>query len=475
MLVTICSNEFSKNAVELRGFEPLTFCMPCRRATSCAIAPLGGTQLAYRFPSRASHTIPDATPLAHVRRVSTSIRTPRVTLIRMSTQGPGPAAPASQPGPGDPHLVTPAGKPRARAVGLSFRGIPGKHNAITDVPGVEVGYQTLIEGDSVRTGVTAIHPRGKADPGDPVAAGYHSQNGNGEMTGVSWIEESGTCQGPIAITNTHAVGIAHAGIIAWMNQYHPELTSVWLLPVAAETWDGYLNDINGHHVTEDIVVAALDAATSDQPDEGSVGGGTGMNCYQFKGGSGTASRLVGYAGTTYTVGVFLQANFGRRHELTLNGIYLGEKLAEDNPMSQRATAAPPGAGSVIVIVATDAPLFPSQCKALARRVTAGLARTGTSGSHSSGDIFLALSTANPGGFSGGEAGPTGDGDNARYDRLIFIPWGYLDPFFAAVVQATEEAVVNALIANDDMTGRGGHRSPALPRHRLTEILSAHQD
>jgi len=418
-----------------------------------------------------SHTIamtPTAGRRTRFGKVSEVSRTPQVTLIPVSPQGTGPGiASASQQL--DPHQATPTGKPRARAVGLTFRGTPGRHNAITDVPGVEVGYQTLIAADSVRTGVTAIHPRGKGNPGDPVAAGYHSQNGNGEMTGVSWIEESGTCQGPIAITNTHAVGIAHAGIIAWMNRYHPELTDVWLLPVAAETWDGYLNDINGHHVNEDTVIQALQEATSDQPDEGSVGGGTGMNCYQFKGGSGTASRLVDYGDTTYTVGVFLQANFGRRHELTLNGIYLGEEFAEDNPMGGMPNLAPPGAGSVIVVVATDAPLFPSQCKAFARRVTSGLARTGTSGSHSSGDIFLALSTANPGGFA--SDGPPGTSNDAGYDKLTFIPWGNLDPFFEAVVQATEEAVANALIANEDMTGRGGHRSPALPRHRLAEILS----
>jgi D-aminopeptidase len=369
-----------------------------------------------------------------------------------------------------PHRNTPSGKPRARAVGLTFRGTPGPHNAITDVPGVEVGYQTLIQGGDVRTGVTAIHPRGKANPGDPVAAGYHSQNGNGEMTGVSWIEESGTCQGPVAITNTHAVGIAHAGIIAWMNTYHCDLTDVWLLPVAAETWDGYLNDINGHHVNEEDVVEALQNATAGQPDEGSVGGGTGMNCYQFKGGNGTASRQVGYAGTVYTVGVFLQANFGRRAELTLDGVYLGEELKDDNPMRE-FFAAPQGAGSVIAVVATDAPFFPHQCKALARRVTKGLARTGTTGSHSSGDIFLAVSTANPGGFS--SAGPGGNSDSTRYDRLTFIPWDKIDPFYEAVVQATEEAVANALIANEDMTGRDGHRTPALPRPRLTEILARH--
>ncbi len=388
----------------------------------------------------------------------------------MSTQGPGlrPIAPEH------PHLRTPTGKPRARSLGLQFRGAPGPHNAITDVPGIEVGYQTLIQNDNVRTGVTAIHPRGKADPGDPVTAGFHSQNGNGEMTGVSWIEESGTCQGPIAITNTHAVGIAHAGIIAWMNQYHPELTDVWLLPVAAETWDGYLNDINGHHVTEDIVITALEAATTRQPDEGSVGGGTGMNCYQYKAGSGTASRLVDYAKQTYTVGVFAQANFGKRDELTINGVYLGDHLADDNPMRDASTA-PPGAGSIIAVVATDAPLFPSQCKALARRVTIGLARTGTSGSHFSGDLFLAFSTANPGAFTQAAPGNPGNTSEQRYDQLTFIPWGYLDPFYAAVVQATEEAVLNSLTANDDMTGRDGHRSPALPRERLTEIMAAREN
>jgi D-aminopeptidase len=364
-------------------------------------------------------------------------------------------------------------------VGLKYRGIPGPLNAITDVPGVEVGCQTLIEGDSVRTGVTAIHPRGKHNPGDPVAAGFFSLNGNGEMTGVVWIEESGTMQGPIAITNTNAVGIAHAGIIAWMNQFHADRPAGWLLPVAAETWDGYLNDIRGHHVNEEHVVAALASATSDQPEEGSVGGGTGMNCYQFKGGNGTASRLVEYAGTTYTVGVFLQANFGRRSELTLNGIYLGEELADDNPMDGMSQQAPPGAGSVIVVVATDAPLFPSQCKAMARRVTLGLARTGTTGSHTSGDIFLAVSTANPGAFTGGEppvsagaSASAGTSAGAAYNSLTFVPWDKINPFYEAVVQATEEAVANALIANEDMTGRDGHRTPALPRQRLTEILAA---
>jgi D-aminopeptidase len=360
------------------------------------------------------------------------------------------------------HRATPAGQSRARALGLPFAGRPGRWNAITDVPGVEVGYVTLIEGAHVRTGVTAIHPRGPSGTGDPIAAGFHSQNGNGEMTGVSWINESGTFTGPIAITNTHAVGVAHAGIVAWTVRHYPEVAEMWLLPVAAETWDGYLNDINGHHVTEETVIAALQATRSGPLEEGSVGGGTGMNCYEFKGGSGTASRLVSFAGAQYTVGVFVQANFGRRHELVLAGIPLGDDLAADNPMADRA-AAPPGSGSVIAVVATDAPLFPHQCQAFARRVTSGLARTGTSGSHFSGDLFLAFSTANSGAFRP---------DSGTLQKLDFIPWEHLDPFFEAVVQATEEAVVNALVANDDMTGRDGHRTPALPREKVSELLGA---
>jgi D-aminopeptidase len=375
-----------------------------------------------------------------------------------------------------PHTATPLGKPRARSLGIPFGGTPGNWNAITDVPGVQVGYTTIIRGDSARTGVTAILPRGPAGAADPVAAGFFSQNGNGEMTGVSWIEESGTFSLPIAITNTHAVGIAHAAIVAWAVSHHPELADGWSLPVAAETWDGYLNDINGHNVTEQDGIDAIEAAAGGRIEEGSVGGGTGMNCYQFKGGSGTASRVVDYAGTGYTVGVFVQANFGSRAELTLAGMPLGELLAEDNPMAERA-AAPPGAGSVIAIAATDAPLLPHQCKALARRVTLGLARTGTTGSHFSGDLFLAFSTANPGAFSPYNPasrpvpGSSQDPEH-RLDQLRFIPWGRLDPFFAAVVQGTEEAVANALVANEDMVGRDGHRTPALPRDRVAELFRA---
>jgi D-aminopeptidase len=263
----------------------------------------------------------------------------------VSEPDPGPH-PRAEPAE---HLATPAGKPRARALGLPFAGRPGRWNAITDVPGVQVGHVTLIKDDHVRTGVTAIHPRGPAGAADPVAAGFHSQNGNGEMTGVSWINESGTFTGPVAITNTHAVGVAHAGIVAWMIRHHPEAAEWWLLPVAAETWDGYLNDINGHHVTEDTVVEALQAARPGPVEEGSVGGGTGMNCYHFKGGSGTASRLVGFANQAYTVGVFVQANFGARHELTLAGVPLGAcrctlKIRAPASSAERTYRPTPGSG-----------------------------------------------------------------------------------------------------------------------------------
>ena len=378
------------------------------------------------------------------------------------------------------HAATPAGKPRARSLGIPFDGTPGPWNAITDVPGVEVGYATIIEGDSVRTGVTGIHPRGPAGAADPVAAGFFSLNGNGEMTGVSWIAESGTFSLPAAITNTHAVGVAHAGIVAWTAKHHPELGDEWSLPVAGETWDGYLNDAHGHHVTEATVIDALEAARGGPVEEGSVGGGTGMICYEFKGGNGTASRRVDYRGTGYTVGVFLQANFGSRPELTLAGQPLGRLLAGDGPAAADAPpepgtaspepgTAPPGAGSVIAIVATDAPLLPHQCSALARRVTHGIARTGTISSHFSGDLFLAFSTGNPGGFSGHHPAPdAGPG----YDQLRFVPWARMNPFFAAVVQATEEAVANALVANEDMTGRDGHHVPALPRDRVAALFRA---
>jgi D-aminopeptidase len=371
----------------------------------------------------------------------------------------------------DPHAATPAGRPRARSIGIPFGGQPGRWNAITDVPGVEIGYATLIQGQSVRTGVTAVHPRGPAAAADPVAAGFFSQNGNGEMTGISWIEESGTFAGPVAITNTHAVGTVHAAVVAWTVRHHPRAADAWLLPVVAETWDGYLNDINSPHVTGQTAMDALESAASGPVEEGSVGGGTGMNCYGFKGGSGTASRLVEHAGASYTVGVFVQANFGSRRELTLAGLPVGELLSGDDPMTAGHSAAPAGAGSVIAIVATDAPLLPGQCKALARRVTLGLARTGTAGSHFSGDLFVAFSTGNPGAFLSAADALAGAGGTG-YGRIRFIPWAFLDPFYAAVVQGTEEAVANALAANEDMTGRDGHHSPALPRDRIAGLFAA---
>jgi D-aminopeptidase len=364
----------------------------------------------------------------------------------------------------DPHLSTPSGKRRARALGIPLSGTPGKWNSITDVPGVEVGYVTRIEGDSVRTGVSAIHPRGRSGPGDPCAAGTFSFNGNGEMTGVSWIAESGTMSGPVCITNTHAVGVAHAGIVAWVHEHHPDLTDVWLLPVAAETFDGYLNDINGHHVDEAHVITALATAESGPIEEGSVGGGTGMNCYAFKGGNGTASRLVEHRGVTHTVGVFVQANFGRRNELTIAGRHIGPDLSADDPVGIHFA----GEGSIIAVVVTDAPLLPDQCRALARRVTIGIGRTGTHGSHSSGDIFLAVSTANPDGFADAKHA---DGSRDPYCSIDFVPWGAINPFFDAVVQATEEAVLNALVANEVMVGRNGHRSPALPHDFVRELFA----
>ncbi|OZB86018.1 P1 family peptidase, partial [Microbacterium sp. 13-71-7] len=308
---------------------------------------------------------------------------------------------------------------RAHDLGLVRGGTPGPHNAITDVPGVEVGYTTLIEDGGaavVRTGVTAILPRGRAGAGTPVAAGVHALNGNGEMTGSVWIAESGSLGTPVLITNTHSVGAAHEGAIRWMLDVVPGAADQWLLPVVAETWDGRLNDINGLHVRPEHAVGALDAARTGPVDEGAVGGGTGMICYGFKGGSGTASRRVVLGDAEYTVGVFLQANFGEMSELTVRGEHVGPALKAESATEANAAAAPAaagpamppqGAGSVIVVVATDAPLLPGQCTAMARRVSLGLARTGTAGSHFSGDIFLAFSTANAGALASRFPAPTG--------------------------------------------------------------------
>ncbi|GAA2413835.1 P1 family peptidase [Nonomuraea africana] len=352
---------------------------------------------------------------------------------------------------------------RARDLPITLDGRPGRWNAITDVPGVEVGYVTLTE-SGARTGVTAILPRGRAAVGVPCAAASHSFNGNGEMTGTTWIEEIGALTLPVMITNTHAVGTVHRGVVDWVADRHPALAAQWLLPVVAETWDGYLNDINAPHVRLEHAAQAIEAAATGPVAEGNVGGGTGMNCYAYKGGSGTASRLVEHGSDTYTVGVFAQANFGSRHELTIAGHRVGHRLLDDNPMETTNWFAPSGAGSVIVVVATDAPLLPGQCKSLARRVPMGLARTGTTGSHFSGDIFLAFSTANEGALT---SGFTVADD---YQSLRFVPWGRMDPYYTAVVQAVEEAVLNALMGAEEMTGRNGHRSPALPVATLIELL-----
>jgi len=368
-----------------------------------------------------------------------------------------------------------ASGPRARDLGIDCQGTPGPWNAITDVPGVEVGYATLITGDGplvagegpVRTGVTAVLPLGRDQTGRSVPAGWHSFNGNGEMTGTAWLEETGALSLPVGITNTHAVGAVHRGIIEWAVQANPALAQRWHLPVVAETWDGYLNDINGRHVAPETAMLALDNASSGPLAEGSVGGGTGMNCYAFKGGTGTSSRVVTAAGRACTIGVLTQANFGARRELVIAGHRAGELLAGDNPMEDTDWLAPPGAGSCICIVATDAPLLPGQCKALARRVPLGLGRTGTTGSHFSGDLFLAFSTANAGMLDSSIDKQDAAG---RLPVIEFLPWGELDPLYEAVVQAVEESVLNVLAASRTMTGRDGHRSPGFPVHRLPELL-----
>ncbi|GAB3797447.1 P1 family peptidase [Humibacter antri] len=371
-----------------------------------------------------------------------------------------------------------AAGPRARGLGIPFEGEPGTSNAITDVPGLQLGYLTLVQdgpSTTVRSGVTAILPRGRDGVGVPCAAGVHSFNGNGELTGRSWIDESGSFSMPVAITNSHAVGAVHEGVDVWVSREHPEVAAQWMLPVVGETWDGYLNDINGRHVRPEHTIAALDAATDAAPAEGSVGGGTGMNCYGFKGGSGTASRVVRHGSAAYTVGAFIQANFGGRDELTLGGIRLGRESGAPNPMDDTdwfnldATRARSGAGSAIVVIATDAPLLPGQCAALARRAPLGLGRTGTAGSHFSGDIMLAFSTANPGALT--SLIPSGPASDTDYESLRFIPWGHLDAFYAAVVQAVDEAVWNALVAAGDMTGRNGHFSPALPHDEIRAAVA----
>ena len=351
---------------------------------------------------------------------------------------------------------------RGRDLGIPFLGSPGVHNAITDVGRLEVGHVTLIEGEGalevgrgpIRTGVTVIHPRGKESK-DPVFAGWFALNGNGEMTGTAWIEESGFLEGPIAITNTHSVGVVRDGLIAWQAE-RSRLFQPWALPVVAETYDGYLNDINGFHVRREHVFEALDRAARGPVAEGAVGGGTGMICYEFKGGIGTSSRQLATSDGGHTVGVLVQANFGYRAQLTIAGVPIGAHLSEE---TVRRSAAEAG-GSIIIIVATDAPLLPHQLKRLARRASLGVARTGGTSSNYSGDLFAAFSTANAGAASAEATAEIQMVANSQLDRI-----------FDATVWATEEAIVNALVAAETMVGRDGHRVVALPHERLRELLS----
>lgn len=357
---------------------------------------------------------------------------------------------------------------RARDLGIPFDGTPGQFNGITDVAGVEVGYTTLISGEGklvvgkgpVRTGVTAIIPRGHDSLNDPVYAGVFSLNGNGEMTGTNWIEESGFLEGPIVITNTHSVGVARDAVIAWRIKHGASDPSGywWSLPVVAETWDGWLNDTNGFHVRPEDVFHALDSAKGGALKEGSVGGGTGMVCYEFKGGSGTASRKIEIkAGKdkpsqSFTVGAFVQANFGRRPLLTIAGVPVGKEIP--------GSVYKEDTGSCIAVIATDAPLLPNQLKRLARRVSLGLARTGTISGNGSGDLFVAFSTANPNVWAPEQV----------THSVQTIPNDLMDPIFNGVVQATEEAVLNALVDNQTMTGADNHRVEALPHDRVRELL-----
>ncbi len=360
---------------------------------------------------------------------------------------------------------------RARDLGVPFEGTPGPLNAITDVAGVEVGHRTIIRGEGklvrgkgpVRTGVTAILPRGRTY--DPVFAGWHALNGNGEMTGTTWITESGFLEGPVMITNTHSVGIVHDAVIEWQVKHkfyeglpgEPEV--FWSLPVVAETWDGDLNDINGFHVTKKDAVAALDAAKPGRVAEGNVGGGTGMITHQFKGGIGTASRILGEDQGGHTVGALVQSNYGIRKTMRIGGVPVGEEIADLFPENLPRTEE---RGSIIVVLATDAPLLPHQLRRVAQRASLGLGRMGSFASNGSGDIFIAFSTANP---------------KAAYrtglQTVEMVPNDAMGAIFLAAVEATEEAIVNALVAAETMTGADGYTVHELPHDRLRAALKKH--
>jgi len=351
-------------------------------------------------------------------------------------------------------------KPRARNLRIPFDGTPGALNAITDVAGVEVGHSTIIRGEGklvvglgpVRTGVTAIVPRGRRD-GASVFAGYFALNGNGEMTGTAWIEESGQLTTPILITNTHSVGVVRDAVIAWQVR-NRRTSQPWSLPVVAETYDGLLNDIDGFHVKVEHASAALDGARAGRVAEGCVGGGTGMIGYGWKGGIGTASRRLERKSGGYTMGILVQLNCGRPRELTIAGVPVGhELLPARDPFSTQEL------GSIIIVAATDAPLMPHQLKRVARRLTIGLARTGSTSGNGSGDLFIAFSTAN-----------APSAKRTDVESVKVLRNSQMDPLFAAAVQATEEAIVNALVAADPMTGINRYRVEALPHDRLREVM-----
>ena len=359
-------------------------------------------------------------------------------------------------------------KPRARDLGIPFDGSPGPNNAITDVAGVAVGHTTLVSGEGklvvgkgpVRTGVTAILPRGKESLSDPVMAGWFSQNGNGEMTGTTWVEESGFLEGPVMITNTHSVGVVRDAVIQYRVAHgKPDASGYWWsLPVVAETWDGWLNDTNGFHVKPEHAFNAIDSAHGGPVSEGNVGGGTGMICGGYKGGIGTSSRKLLDRDGGYTIGVLVQCNFGSRQNLRIAGIPVGREIPSEDPYAYQPSQIAER-GSIIIVVATDAPLVSTQLKRLAHRATLGLGRLGSISGDGSGDIFIAFSTANP---------------HAAYSKSVvnikMLPNDALDSIFAAVVQATEEAIVNAMIGAETMTGIDGHRVIALPHDQLRAVL-----
>jgi D-aminopeptidase len=360
--------------------------------------------------------------------------------------------------------------PRARDLGVPFDGTPGPLNAITDIPGVLVGHTTLIEGEGklvvgqgpIRTGVTAVLPRGFESMTRFSFAGWFSQNGNGEMTGTTWVDESGFLEGPVMITNTHSVGVVRDAVIAWRVAHGAaDITeSWWSLPVVAETWDGWLNDINGFHVKPEHVFHAIDTAHAGAVEEGAVGGGTGMVCNGFKGGIGTSSRRLTDKDGGYTIGVLVQCNYGRRLNLRIAGVPVGREIESEDPYAFVPSDIAER-GSIIVVVATNAPLLPHQLKRIARRVSLGLGRTGSISGNGSGDIFIAFSTANP------LASSRIDGEV----DLKMVPNDMMDGLFAATVQATEEAIVNAMVAAQDMTGIDGHHVRALPHEQLRKVLA----